>query len=291
MDTKKLIKKYNIVNFNWTKYVEQYNLNEKGINNVRNAYKYFINTGFRSGHKWFGVNKKKRNIKKNLSYEDFYKKNYESINIDNIDNSIIESKINILIRHTYRPKQFKKCIESVLNQNYTNYNIIVSYDDDRCLEELRKYNNIEYFNINIRCAHKYKFNLYCNELMNKVEDGWIIFLDDDDKLTDKNCLKKINMNLQKENDIVFWKFLRPDRIIYPNNIKSISCGNVVSCGYCFHSKFKDTSKWIPRRSGDYYFLERLLKNNFNRKFIDIILTSTVYNDRKQNFGSKEINTD
>ena len=59
MDTKKLIKKYNIVNFNWTKYIEQYNLNEKGINNVRDAYKYFINTGFRSGHKWFGVNKKK----------------------------------------------------------------------------------------------------------------------------------------------------------------------------------------------------------------------------------------
>ena len=290
MDTKKLIKKYNIVNFNWIKYVEQYKLDQKGIKNVRNAYKYFINTGFNLGHKWYGINKKKNIIKKNLSYKDFYKKNFDLININNIDNSIVEKKINILIRHTYRPKQFKKCIDSVLNQNYKNYNIIVSYDDDRCLEELSKYNNIDYFNVKVRCAHKYKFNLYCNELMNKVKDGWIMFLDDDDMLSNKNCLKKINMSLSDDNDIVFWKFLRPDRIIFPKNIKQILCGHIVSCGYCFHSKFKDTSKWNPRRSGDYYFLEKLLKNNFNRKFIDNILTCTVYNDRKQNFGSKEAMT-
>ena len=123
--------------------------------------------------------------------------------------------------------------------------------------------------------------------MNKVKDGWIIFLDDDDMLTNKNCLKKINMSLSGDNDIVFWKFLRPDRVIFPKNIQKVNCGHVVSCGYCFHSKFKDTSKWNPRRSGDYYFLDNLLKNNFNRKFINNILTCTVYNDRKQNYGSKE----
>ena len=124
--------------------------------------------------------------------------------------------------------------------------------------------------------------------MDKVKEGWIIFLDDDDMFTDKNCLKKINTHLNNDNDIVFWKFLRPDLVIFPPTMEKIRCGNVASCTYCFNSKFKNTSRWPPFMCGDYMFLEKLLKqNNFNRKFISNILTATNYDDKQQSLGRKE----
>ena len=58
------------------------------------------------------------------------------------------NKINILIRNTYRPNTFSKCIQSILMQEYTNFRIIMCYDDDRCmeyLEEYRNHNKIELF--------------------------------------------------------------------------------------------------------------------------------------------------
>ena len=51
--------------------------------------------------------------------------------------------INILMRNTYRPTQFKKCIESILSQNYENYKVWMCYDDDNCLEYLNEYMNHE----------------------------------------------------------------------------------------------------------------------------------------------------
>ena len=54
---------------------------------------------------------------------------------------------NILLRVTYRPKTFTTCISSIFSQNYENYNILISYDDNRCLEYLKKYQ--DYPNINI----------------------------------------------------------------------------------------------------------------------------------------------
>ena len=58
--------------------------------------------------------------------------------------------INILIRVTFRPNYFEKCIESILNQTYKNYNIICCYDDKLCLEYLKKYKDkLKYFFISL----------------------------------------------------------------------------------------------------------------------------------------------
>ena len=37
-----LIRKFNIFNHDWEKYILTYDLDEKGINNKKKAYKYFI---------------------------------------------------------------------------------------------------------------------------------------------------------------------------------------------------------------------------------------------------------
>ena len=74
-----------------------------------------------------------------------------------------QNLINILIRTTYRPEYFDKCLKSIYNQNYDNFKIICCYDDERCLNYLKKYKKkIEYFFIDIENKHSYKYNLYMN---------------------------------------------------------------------------------------------------------------------------------
>ena len=66
---------------------------------------------------------------------------------------------------------------SILKQNYKNYRIIICYDNIDCTEYLNKYlQNIEKFYIKLKNKNKYKFNLYCNHLLNRVKEGWILFL-------------------------------------------------------------------------------------------------------------------
>ena len=73
-----------------------------------------------------------------IKWKKFYNDNMKSIKLKRIDWNREEKKINILIRHTYRPEGLKKCIESITNQNYNNYNIILCYDDKRSEEYLKK---------------------------------------------------------------------------------------------------------------------------------------------------------
>lgn len=197
--------------------------------------------------------------------------------------------INILIRTTFRPEYFKKCINSIFKQSYRNYNIICCYDDNLCLNYLEKYEDrISYFYIGNNSKKKYKYNLYCNELLKKVEKGYIIFLDDDDMFTSEYALEKINEKLLNENDIVFWKFKCSDKIIYPENINNIKVGYVANSSYCFHYKFKDSSKWEALQIGDFKFLDKMLKkNNFNRIFIDEILSGTIwFSNKKSKYGNE-----
>ena len=200
--------------------------------------------------------------------------------------------INILIRNTYRPTSFKKCINSILLQTCQNYKIIMCYDDKNCLEYLNEYKNntkIEIFKATeVDRNQKAFYNLYCNQLLDKVHEGWIIFLDDDDMLATPDVLKTITLLLNNTNDLLFWKFKRPDRLVYPN-INILAKDTVASCGYCFNSKYKDLSQWTLKQEGDYNYINGLVKkNNFNKYFIDKILTKTTFEDMKVgNYGKKE----
>ena len=202
--------------------------------------------------------------------------------------------INILIRNTYRPTYFKKCIESILTQTYDakNIKIYICYDDIRCLEYLDKYNNnIEFNNIEIFKAREvdksqsHFYNLYCNELLDRVKKEWILFLDDDDIFADKNALTLINMaimnsdNIDNDN-IFFWKVKFTDNIIvYPRNLNNISITHTTTSGFMFHSKYKDLSRWESRKGSDWLFVKKLLENTYRpdrRKFIPHILTRTIH---------------
>ena len=80
--------------------------------------------------------------------------------------------------------------------------------------------------------------------MDKVKEGWIMFLDDDDKLTHNKVLSMLNENIESSEDSLYiWKFLRPDKIIYPKNVNHIKLGELCSCGFLFHSNYKNFSRY------------------------------------------------
>lgn len=198
-----------------------------------------------------------------------------------------ENKFNILIRTSMRPEFFKLCINSILTQKYNNYHIYICYDNTESLSYLNQYKltkNITFFFIENDSTEKYKFNLYNNTLMDMVNDGFIMFLDDDDVLTHNLCLKIINENIIDENSILIWKFMRPDKLVYPKNIDDIKISEIDTTSLCFNCKYKNLSKWSDKQCGDFYFYSELFRklkemNIDNIIKVNYILTKTIYSDK------------
>jgi len=212
-----------------------------------------------------------------------------NICLQKIFKDLLNPLINILLRHTYRPSYFPKCIESILKQTYKNIRIICCYDDDNCLDYLKTITDVrfEYFYINIVSTEHYKYNLYCNTLLDKVNDGWIMFLDDDDMFSTDKSLQNVVNNILNDNTFIYWQVKLGSTIIYPLDIKHLNAGQITSNGFCFHSKFKDLSRWECKRASDYTFVKQLLvSNNFLHKEITTVLTQTQHNMKGLN-GNKE----
>lgn len=192
--------------------------------------------------------------------------------------------VNVLVRTHNRPELFNICIESIYEQN-VNCRILVSYDNYNNLDYIIEYPEVETNFLSVSSTNKYKFNLYCNYLLADVNDGWIFFLDDDDMLLHPNSIRIILQHIEHEYDLIIWKFLRSDGEIYPKDLDNITKGEICSCNFCFHSKFKNLSSWSSKQFGDFYFFENLIKKfDFNIKFIPLTLTGNIENTKIGNFG-------
>jgi hypothetical protein len=221
-------------------------------------------------------------IKKNKLISD----NRNSL-INNYTSKTPHKKINILIRTSNRPKCFSHNINSIIKQNYNNLKLLISYDNEYTKEYILKEllnKNLDYEIIKVdHHNNKYHYNDYCNHLLNKVDDGYVIFLDDDDKLIHDNALKYINDYLEEDIFLV-WDYLRADKIIGPKK-GEIKKGNITSCGFCYNSKYK--SFWPAEINADFTFVDTLLKNNklkvgkLNKVLTGSINLNTIYGQGKR----------
>lgn len=269
----------NMKHFDWHFYITMYpDLKDSGIDDKKKAYAHWIKYGIRENRAC--------NIEQVNKFVDNCYCKINSEYQKSISNSKIpEKKINILIRTSNRPEYFTRCMESILLQNYNNYNIIVCYDKIKSLEYIKNYNNITYFCVKVMSNKKYKFNLYCNNLLAWVKDGYILFIDDDNMFTHSEVFNIINRNIKNENTLLIWKFMRPDKLIFPKDINKINLGEIDTCSFCFHFKYKNMAIWGDEQCGDYYFLTELIDNVFfEKKNIDYILTKTQRNDKIGLFG-------
>lgn len=190
--------------------------------------------------------------------------------------------INILTRTSNRPIGFDNLRYSIISQTYRNVRHIVSYDDDDDLNYINKY-DVKKVKVNNLNEEKYNhpdgftpafYNLYCNELLNNVSDGWVMFLDDDDCFLHNKALEEIVHEVKKADydTMFFWQMRYPDgRIIPPKKEfkeQKIEIYKVGAPCFLFHSKYKNNSKWDGWKVSDYRFIKSLSNHIPKKKWLN-----------------------
>lgn len=194
--------------------------------------------------------------------------------------------VNILIRTCQRPNFFKSCIDSIESQDYKNINIIIGKEksDTETLKYLIKYKHrlVTYDTIKDepkrpKISNDYgvyfPFNHYLDEMNKTVDNGWIMYLDDDDMLLNPNAISNIVSNITSDNDVIFWRCEFGNKTI-PSDLnygKRPVCCDVSGIGFIFHSKFVKQIEWGYWKRGDFRVANKLYKIG-NAKFINEVLT-------------------
>ncbi len=201
------------------------------------------------------------------------------------DNNIL---INILTRSSNRPYGFNKCYLSVKKQTYKNVRHIVSYDNEKDIKYLKKLDidlvfvkktnqSLSSASVNLEGDTKAPYNLYCNELLDKVKEGWILFLDDDDNLFHNKILEEIVSEIKSANEdtLFIWQMRYPNGKVLPSNRfikeKKIVKYNIGSPCFMFHSKYKNQARWDDFKASDFRFLKQLTKEIPKKVFLKKIV--------------------
>lgn len=220
--------------------------------------------------------------------------NFLKKNISFLNKREPEPLINILTRTSNRPGGFKKCFSSVRNQTYKNIRHIISYDNTEDLSYIRKYDvefirvyRREKLNRNSSDEEKYEpYNLYCNELLKEVNEGWIMFLDDDDMLAHQNVLKTLATYTSRfdEDTLFIWQAQFPDGTLIPPDYtfkdQTIKLQHIDTACFLFHSKYKNTASWDAYWAADFRFIKQLSDIIPKQVWIPSVLT------KKNNFGDQ-----
>jgi glycosyltransferase involved in cell wall biosynthesis len=163
--------------------------------------------------------------------------------------------ITILIRTSNRPAQFARCLESIRSQTYKNVHILVGHDRASALDYIPK--EIERHFVYADNSIPYFYDLYCNELKEKVTDGWLLFLDDDDILASSTVLEELADQLKNPGAIIC-QMLRngvpkpADNYIRKGVIREGKIG--LPC-LVLHSKYKDIGTLDGEKAGDYRYIK------------------------------------
>ncbi|MBX2826558.1 MAG: glycosyltransferase family 2 protein [Flavobacteriaceae bacterium] len=209
--------------------------------------------------------------------------------------------INILTRTSNRPNGFRICRASIENQTYENIRHIVSYDDDNDLEYVKEFPDIDTVKVHPIAEapndgserSKFQFapyNLYCNTLMDEVKEGWILFLDDDDRLIDEHAIANIvaHINQVKTNTILVWQMRYPDGKLLPPadhlDREFIKMNHIGAPCFTFHSKYKSAAQWDCWKAGDFFFLKKLFEKIKKKKWIK---QAFIQLNNTGNFGKRE----
>lgn len=186
--------------------------------------------------------------------------------------------INILTRTSKRPLGFENCHKSIINQTYKNIKHIVSYEDDKDLQYLNKYDiqkvKVDKYKgekqINVDGYLFAPYNSYCNSLLNNVKEGWILFLDDDDNLLHNKVIEELVTEIKKNDEctMFIWKMRYPDGNTIPSNkyfkYKKIEINNIGTPCILFNSKYKSITTWDNFKGSDFRFIKKLFEEIPNK---------------------------
>ena len=191
--------------------------------------------------------------------------------------------INILIRTSYRPSGFLRTLESIHQQSYKDYRIIVSYDDDRALSYIPE--TVSKVRVNKHDA-LFFYDNYCNDLKSLVTSGWFFFLDDGDVLSHPTVLQSLRVNLNTRSGVIV-QFSRSGRLKPSNDLikrRKIQRGKIGMPCLVLHHSHKDIVNFDGSiGAADYWWIKNVSKK-IPLKFIQLCLVHTGERDS----GSMEL---
>jgi hypothetical protein len=214
--------------------------------------------------------------------------------------------INILTRTSNRPNYFKKNRESIKKQTYKHIRHIIHADSIKDIPYIKETGVNE---SDIICSGKmlptremmeYKTdkglmylahrpsNLYLNKLTKEVDEGWIMFLDDDDIVLSKTSILKLAVFLKAcgKNDFVFFKarFVNMSRMLFKRYTlpkkkiaykilegKPPNLGEIGGICFTYHCDKKHLIKWDEYSGSDYRVFLQLMRE-CNAKFLPTRIT-------------------
>lgn len=190
--------------------------------------------------------------------------------------------INILIRTSNRPEEFKRCIASIRNQIYNDINVIICTDHVQYLDYI--YPNIlglKYFVfLTFSSGIPFHWNLYCNQLKHHVERGWFFYLDDDDYLVNKFALSQIAPHLSEDHGTIcqFNRGRRAKPRLKVGDVKpeEIIQGRIGGSCIFLHHTHKHLADWDDQKAADFRWI-RDVAQKLPLKFIDIVVVQAGNN--------------
>jgi glycosyltransferase involved in cell wall biosynthesis len=202
--------------------------------------------------------------------------------------------INILIRTTAnRQKELLYCLATIKGQSYRNIQVIICTDIKEELDSILLImyaSNLNFQLINVKATGTpYHWNFYCNNLKERVTDGWFFYLDDDDHLHRPTALGEIAKHLTHSNEGVICQFNRGNKakpeydetsLMHNTYIKteSIVRGKIGgSCIFLHHSQ-KDIANWDGKRAADYRFIKAVAEK-IPLKFVPVVVVQAGNNGR------------
>lgn len=185
---------------------------------------------------------------------------------------------------------FNRLYQSIKQQTYQNIRHIVSYENN---EDKKYLNGLDIDLLKVepqqelqkdatnKFGHKYAhYNLYCNQLLDEVKEGWVLFIDDDDNLYHNKFIEEIVNLITKDTkgkttddeDVLFiWQMRYPNGKILPSNSmiskEEIVISNIGAPCFLFHSKYKNNAKWDSYKGSDFRFLSQLADSIPKKKFL------------------------
>ena len=195
---------------------------------------------------------------------------------------------NILIRTSNRPNYFHDCIASVLDQDYSNFNIIVGFDSPESEKYILKFPcarlPLERFPEDAKIPPKpvgenygiwFPFNSYFNQLLSYVAEGFVLYLDDDDCMMDREALRRLAMIITEKPDCdaIFWRVKFPKRLV-PSETnwqkKRPICNDISTIGFLHSTAIKPI--WEPWKRGDFRVADYIYNRSVNAYWLDAALS-------------------
>lgn len=188
--------------------------------------------------------------------------------------------INIILRTSGRPNYFRKCLKSIVEQTYQHYRLWITVDDDYTEQYVKGY-GLNYIKVNknypsdmdLKIMEDHPglrycgYNLYFNQVLDRIREGHIMYLDDDDMFYDNMSLETIAENL---NGLVLWKVGFPGKTIPEPEYfgKKPEICHISGIGFAHPVTWR---RWDCFNCGDFRFVDKLY-GEMEPKWIDQVLT-------------------